>query len=390
MNQNELLQKMIPIRRKLHQYPELAFCEFQTAQVVCDVLKEWKVPFRSGVAKTGIVAELGQEGPVILLRADMDGLPVTEETGLPFASQNPGVMHACGHDIHMSCLLGCMMLLREHPPAHGRIRFVFQPAEEGTGGAEPMIREGAANGISAAAALHVKPRLQPGRIACMPGPYYASPDEFSIVITGRGGHGGYPHLAVNPLPAAAELATALTAAGQAAASGGEKCVLSVCAINGGNSYNVIPDQVTVQGTVRTFTPDLRDRMEHEIGSLANRICKHYKVEQQFTFRRLYPPVYNNPELTDLLFETGKDLLGEENVIRETAPFMGGEDFAYFAQQAKGVLFHLGCGGNHPLHSSHFIAQEQCIWTGSRMLEQLARNFLKEEERTIGTAKKEEA
>ena len=388
MEREELLQKIIPIRRRLHQVPELEFCEFQTAQILCDVLEELKIPFESGVAKTGIVAELGQTGPVILLRSDMDGLPVTEETGLPFASQNPGVMHACGHDIHMSCLLGCMLLLLERPPEYGRVRFVFQPAEEGAGGAEPMIREGAAKGISAAAALHVKPGLAAGEIACMPGPYYASPDEFSIEIIGRGGHGGYPHLAANPLPAAAELVTALTAAGQGARAGGEKCVLSVCAVNGGNSFNVIPDRAVILGTVRTFTPRLREQMEHEIGRLAADICKKHGMEHCYTFRRLYPPVYNDPELTKLLFETAEQTLGQEHVQRETSPFMGGEDFSYFAQQAGGVLFHLGCGGCAPLHSSHFTADEACIWTGSRMLEQLARNFLNREGAAGGTTKKE--
>lgn len=388
MEQKELMQKIIPIRRSLHQHPELEFCETKTARTICSVLDEWGVPYRQGIAKTGIVAELGQKGPVILLRADMDALPVTEETGLSFASQIPGVMHACGHDIHMSCLLGCIMLFCKRPPQQGRIRFVFQPAEEGAGGAEPMIQEGAAEGVCAAAALHVKPGLETGRIACMPGPYYASPDEFSITVTGRGGHGGYPHLAANPLPAAAELVTALTKAGQAIPDEGEKCVLSVCAVNGGNSFNVIPDQVTLQGTVRTFTPLLRARMEHEIGAIADSICKRRHMAHSYVFRKLYPPVYNDPNMTKLLFQTGKGLLGAQNVIRETEPFMGGEDFAYFAQQAPGVLFHLGCGGNAPLHSSRFTAEEECIWYGSRMLEQLARNYFKREGQTIGAAKKE--
>lgn len=376
MEKNALLEKIIPIRRLLHQYPELEFEEVKTAQIICDVLKEWGVNFQFGIAKTGIVAEIGNGDPVILLRADMDALPVTEETNLPFASKNKGRMHACGHDIHMSCLLGCIALFCEQPPENGKVRFVFQPAEEGAGGAEPMILEGAAKGISAAAALHVKPGLEVGKIACKPEHYYASPDEFAITVTGKGGHGGYPHLATNPLPVASELVTAITSLGQEMQD--KLCVVSVCAVNGGNSFNVIPDSVTILGTVRTFTQELRLKMETAIGKLAREMCEKNGAQCDYTFRKLYPPVYNNPELTDLLFRTGKEVLGEENVVRETAPFMGGEDFSYFAKEAKGVLFHLGSGGKASLHSSEFIAEEECIWYGSRMLECFARNYLKGE------------
>ncbi len=388
MEQTELLRKLIPIRRKLHQHPELEFCETETAQFLCSVLRELGVPYRSGIAKTGITAELGEGEPVLLLRADMDALPITEQTGLPFASQTPGVMHACGHDIHMTCLLGCIMLLQEAPLPKGKVRFLFQPAEEGAGGAEPMIREGAAKGISAAAALHVKPGLAPGKIACKSGPYYASPDEFFITVTGRGGHGGYPHLACNPLPAAAELISALTGAGTSMAAAGEKCVLSVCAVNGGSSFNVIPDQVTIKGTVRTFTPTLRDKMEHEIGRIAKAVCQRHKMEHTYQFRRLYPPVCNDAAMTALVFQTGEELLGKDAVVHETEPFMSGEDFAYFSSLVPGVLFHLGSGGEAPLHSARFIAEEACIETGSRMLAALARNYFKKGEMSFGSTKKE--
>ncbi len=376
MEKNALLEKIVPIRRILHQYPELEFEEVKTAQVICDVLHEWGVPYKSGIAKTGIVAEIGTGDPVVLLRADMDGLPVTEDTNLPFASKHTGKMHACGHDIHMSCLLGCIALFCENPPTKGKVRFVFQPAEEGVGGAEPMISEGVAKGTSASAALHVKPGLPVGKIACKPEYYYASPDEFSITVTGKGGHGGYPHLALNPLPVASEIVTAIASLGQAMKD--ELCAISVCAVNGGNSFNVIPDSVTILGTVRTFTPELRFKMEEEIGKLAKGICESRGVQCDYLFRKLYPPVYNNPQLTDLLFRTGKEVLGEENVVEETAPFMGGEDFAYFAKEAPGVLFHLGSGGEAPLHSSQFIAEEECIWYGARVLEHFARNYLKGE------------
>jgi len=376
LEKNALLEKIIPIRRMLHQYPELEFEEVKTAQIICDVLTKWSVPFQFAVAKTGIVAEIGTGDPVILLRADMDALPVTEATNLPFTSKHEGKMHACGHDIHMSCLLGCIALFCENPPENGRVRFVFQPAEEGAGGAEPMIAEGAAKGISAAAALHVKPGLAVGKIACKPKHYYASPDEFSITVTGKGGHGGYPHMALNPLPIASEIVSVIQALGQAMKD--ELCVVSVCAINGGTSFNIIPETVTILGTVRTFTPELRLKMEEEIGILAKEICKKYEAKCDYQFRKLYPPVYNEPNLTELLFETGVEVLGKENVERETAPFMGGEDFAYFAKEVPGVLFHLGSGGCAPLHSPEFLAEEECIWYGAKTLEGFARNYLKGE------------
>lgn len=376
MEKNALLETIIPIRRLLHQYPELEFDEVKTAQIICDVLKKWGVSYQSGIAKTGIVAEIGNGNPVILLRADMDALPVTEAINLSFASKNTGRMHACGHDIHMACLLGCIAQFCENPPENGTVRFVFQPAEEGSGGAEPMIREGAAKGISAAAALHVKPGLPVGKIACKPEYYYASPDEFSITVRGKGGHGGYPHLANNPLPVASEIVTRIHALGQALKD--ELCVISVCAVNGGNSFNIIPDSVTILGTVRTFTQKMRLKAEEEIGQCVKEICERCGVQWDYTFRKLYPPVYNDPQMTELLFRTGKEVLGEENVELETAPFMGGEDFAYFAKEAPGVLFHLGSGGTAPLHSSEFMADEECIWYGARMLECFARNYLKGE------------
>lgn len=377
MEKNTLLEKIIPIRRQLHQYPELEFEEVQTAKTICDVLTDWGVPFQSQIAKTGIVAELGTGDPVILLRADMDALPIEENTNLPFASRTKGLMHACGHDIHMSCLLGCIALFKENPPKNGRVRFVFQPAEEGDGGAEPMILEGAAKGISAAAALHVKPGLQVGKIACKPEHYYASPDEISITVTGKGGHGGYPHLAVNPIPAAAEIVTAIQDLSIALKD--ELCVISICELEGGTCYNVIPDRVKISGTVRTFTPELRQALEEKIGTIARDICEKHGTKCEYIFRKYYPPVYNDPSLTKLLFQTAEEVLGKENAELEQEPFMGGEDFAYFAMEAKGVLFHLGSGGHAPLHSAEFTAEEECIWYGAKMLEQFARNYLKGED-----------
>lgn len=376
MEKKLFLETVTPIRRLLHQYPETEFEEIKTAQIISDVLNKWNIPHQKGIAKTGITADIGTGSPLLLLRADMDALPVTEHTGLPFSSKHPGKMHACGHDIHMSCLLGCLLLFREKPPENGSIRFLFQPAEEGAGGAEPMIRAGAAEGISAAAALHVKPGLETGKIACKPGEYYASPDEFSITVTGRGGHGGYPHLANNPLPAAAKIITEIQRLGQTAEK--NNAVVSICAVNGGNSFNVIPDSVTIFGTARTLTEKMRNFLDGEIRTLSETVCASEKVTCQYHFRRLYPPVYNNPELTDLLFRTGAEVLGEENVLHETEPFMGGEDFAYFAKKAPGVLFHLGSGGNAHLHSAEFVADEACIWYGSKILECFARNYLKGE------------
>lgn len=376
MEKNRLLETIIPIRRTLHQCPELEFEEVQTAKTICDVLTEWDVPFQSQIAKTGIVAELGTGDPVILLRADMDALPVEEKTNLPFASQKKGLMHACGHDIHMSCLLGCIALMKENPPKNGRVRFVFQPAEEGDGGAEPMIREGVAKGVSAAAALHVKPGLPVGKIACKPEHYYASPDEISITVTGKGGHGAYPHLALNPLPVAAEIVTAIHELSLAMKD--ELCVITICALEGGACYNVIPDKVKISGTVRTFTPELRQALEEKIGIIVKKICEKYRAICDYQFIKSYPPVYNDPGLTKLLFETGEKVLGKEKVELEQEPFMGGEDFAYFAREKKGVLFHLGSGGQAPLHSPEFMADEECIWVGATMLEQFARNYLKGE------------
>lgn len=366
---------LISIRRQLHTMAELSFEETRTASYIEETLREWGIPSRR-VTPTGVVADIGfDDGPLLLLRADMDALPIEEKTNLPFAASQ-GVMHACGHDVHMACLLGAAYLLQKEQWKEGRVRLVFQPGEETTGGAQPMIEEGVLEDVEAALALHVEPAIKTGQIALRKGAMYASPDEFSVVWKGKGGHGAYPAECVNPLLAAANLTKRLQELNEQTA---DDSVLSVCAILGGTCPNVIPDEATVLGTVRSLSEEQRQWWEEQIGKLVKEVEEQEGMQAEYAFRYLYPPVINDPDMTEFVVRTARDVLGESNVLEKLQAGMYGEDFSYFTQTVPGAIFHLGCWDGreetaYPLHSPRFCPDEACLDIGASLLAQLVRDY----------------
>ncbi len=371
----------VELRRTIHAHPELSFAETETAALVCRTLDKLSISYQSGVAGTGVVAHLagGKPGRTLLLRADMDALPVDEPPGCAFASQAPGRMHACGHDAHVAILLGtAAVLAAQREMLAGNVTFVFQPGEEDTGGAKPMMEAGCMQAVDACAALHVMPDLPTGHVRVFRGAVMACPDEFDLTITGRGGHGAYPDQAVDPIVIAAHAITAIQTLAARYVTPLSPKVISVCAIEGGSFFNVIPDQVTMKGTVRAFDEALRAQIPALLEEVVGGVVRAFGGAFQLDYRRMFPPLINDPGMADLLAQSAAAALGPDRVTWGTVPSMAGDDFSYFAQAAPSVYFHLGCdpaGQGEPLHSPRFTLDEACIGAGIKTLAQFACDYL---------------
>lgn len=360
-------------RRHLHQFPELSFQEKETSTFVAEQLREMGYTPRTGVGGYGVVAVLegAQPGPVIALRADMDALPITEETGLPFASQNPGVMHACGHDVHTATLLATARALRElQPQLAGKVVFIFQPGEElNPGGASLMIRDGVleAPRVEHIFGVHVAPELAVGSMSFGEGPMMASPDEFVITIVGRGGHGAYPHGTVDPVLVACQCVTLLQQIVARNVGPFQNAVITVGMIHGGTAHNVIPDEVTFRGTVRTMEETLRQRMPVRIEQVVKGVCEAAGATYRFHYDPGYPVLVNDPTDTETARCAAERVLGPAGVLPQN-PSMGGEDFAYYLERVPGNFARLGAmtpGTADPagLHTSRLMLDEECMAVG---------------------------
>lgn len=385
----ELSETLIALRRDIHSHPELGFQEHRTAQLVAQRLAELDIPARTGVGKTGVVAELGHAdaGACIALRADMDALPIQEENDVPYASQVPGVMHACGHDAHVACLLGAAQLLAEEAAAGrlpGRVRLLFQPSEEGVddeglSGGMRMANEGAMEGASAAAALHVWADDPVGAMTVREGPTTAYPDKFEIVIKGKGAHGAYPHRAFDPIVIAAQVINALQMVVSRRTEPTRAKVLTIGSIHGGTKDNIIPEQVTMTGTIRTFEPETRAAMLAELERACG-VARALGADFQLKLTPMYIPVVNDPKMTALVRQVGIDLLGPGSVLEATLE-MGGEDFSYFLQKAPGCFFFLGAatpGQPKRLHHHpRFDIDERCLPLGTALLAEVAIRYLQQ-------------
>ncbi len=372
---------LIEVRRDIHAHPELAFEEVRTAGVVSRELTRLGIAHQTGIAKTGIVAliEGGRPGPVLAIRADMDALPILEQTGLDYASTIPGLMHACGHDIHTSTLLGVAAVLKELAPSlAGTVKLIFQPAEEAIGGAERMIAEGVLEGphVDMALGFHNYPQLPAGQFGFCRGPALAAADTFEITVHGKSGHAAHAYAAVDPIVAACELIGQLQTVVSREVRPLHPVVVTVGAIHGGVAANIIPDSVTFIGTVRTLHAEAQDIAEAAIKRLCAGMLVGMRVRCDVVYERGVPAMLNDDHVLDPAVAAVRLQFGD--VVHETAPSMGAEDFALMSQVVPS--FQLGVGSGAPgrddrLHNSGYQPDEACIGLGVQALSRAALEML---------------
>ncbi|MFZ4552659.1 MAG: M20 aminoacylase family protein [Aquabacterium sp.] len=341
---------MRALRRDLHAHPELCFEEVRTSDMVARTLQSWGVEVHRGLGKTGVVGVIqGRPGPrSVGLRADMDALPMTEHNTFAHASRHAGRMHACGHDGHTAILLAAAQHLAATRDFDGRVVLVFQPAEEGGGGAREMMRDGLFDRfpMDAIFGLHNWPGIPAGHVAVKSGPVFASSNEFVITIKGKGCHGAMPHLGIDPVPIACQLVQSFQTILTRNMRPSETGVISVTMIQAGEATNVVPESVTMQGTVRTFTTDTLDLIESRMRELTEHLCTAFGATAEFEFMRNYPATINHPDETAFVRQVMVDMLGADHV-QEFEPTMGAEDFSYYLQEKPGTYFVIGNGdGTH--------------------------------------------
>ncbi|CUS76480.1 M20 metallopeptidase family protein [Candidatus Kryptobacter tengchongensis] len=379
----KIFPKIVSIRRKIHQYPELAFEEYRTSKLVAQTLKSLGLKVETGIAKTGVIGVLEgvKKGRVVALRADMDALPLQEQTNLPFASKIPGKMHACGHDAHTAMLLGSAMILKQFQnQLNGTVKFIFQPSEEkNPGGANQMIKEGVLNNpkVDYIFGLHVRPDAEAGTIFLKDGHLMASSDEIYIKIKGRGGHGARPHFTIDPVIIASEIVLAIQKITSRFFDPIEPRVLTIASIHAGTATNIIPDEATISGTLRTMNEEWRKKAWKMIEQIVKGITLTYGAGYELKISRGYPVLINDPEMTEFAKQKAIELLGKDKVF-EAKPVMGAEDFAYYLQKVPGCFIWLGAGdknSKHDIHSSKFTINEEAMKYGSSLLTYLAISIL---------------
>jgi amidohydrolase len=383
----KLSDEISRLRRDFHRHPELSFQEVRTARVVAETLQEiGGIKIRTGVGKTGVVGEIGTgNGPTIAIRADMDALPILEKNEVDYASTNSGVMHACGHDAHTAILLGVAHLLKDSFAAgqlRGTVRFLFQPSEEnsdeeGISGAPRMITDGAMDGVDAVIALHVDSTSPAGTISTRAGWSSAAVDTFEAWLTGSGGHGAFPHEATDPLWMLGPVLTALHGIVARRINPTQPAVLSLGQVHAGTASNIIPHEVYLEGTLRSFDPEVREQLLTEV-ERALSIVRPLGGDYRLKVWRGYPAGWNDPTVNSWLTTTSIDLLGQE-AIRTDLMGMASEDFAYMCQKAPGAMFMLGAAIKDNIERAHhtniFDIDESALPVGAAILAETARRFL---------------
>lgn len=368
----KLSPRLIEIRRHLHSYPELSGQEYETSAYVAGVLSSYGIKVTEGVGKTGIVGDLNPDsvpsGDYLAIRTDMDALPINELTRLPFSSKKPGIMHACGHDVHTTVGLGTAMVLSElSAHLNGRIKFLFQPAEEIAQGAGWMIQAGVMDQVEAILACHVFPTIPAGQIGIRYGALTAAADNIEIKIIGESGHGARPHEAIDAIWLGAQVITTLQQAISRTHNPLRPVVLTIGQIKGGRAPNVIADQVTMKGTVRSLHPETHENLPGWIEKIVKGVCEPFGATCQVNYERCVPSVQNCDRLSRLIEKSAQAALGENNVQRLPEPSLGAEDFAMFLSHVPGAMFRLGVGfkdrPNYPLHHPNFDVDEEAIATG---------------------------
>jgi amidohydrolase len=374
-----LLTEVVALRRDFHMYPELGFEEKRTAGIVADRLQKCGFEVHPGIAQTGVVAVMrgARPGRTIMLRADMDALPLHEETAHEFRSRVEGKMHACGHDGHVAMLLGAAELIaarKDELP--GTVCLLFQPAEEGFGGAKVMVEQGVLErfGIERAYGLHLNSKLPAGVLGFREGPFYASSDSIEIDVLGVGGHGSAPHDAVDPIYTAAAFITSVQQVVSRQVDPLEPAVVTIGSIHGGTIHNIIPRTVRMLGTVRAFSDDVRNAMPERIERVLKSCCEAMGASYSFDYLWRYPVTSNDAEQTRYARALAERTVGAERVVT-AEKLMGAEDFSFFAQQVPACFYSLGSRSGadtaHPHHSSYFDIDESALATGVAMMAALA-------------------
>ena len=384
----ELQGQFVEWRRHFHQYPEVGLELPETEKFVAERLKEMGLEVRTGVAGHGVVAVLkgSKPGPTMAIRADMDALNLKEETGLPFASKIEGRMHACGHDAHTAIALGAAKLLSEiASELAGNVKFIFQPAEEGPGGAKPMIEDGALENpkVDAIIGLHTGclwDYEKTGEVFVSYGPMMACMDRIDVTIKGKGAHGATPHKSVDSISVASHAISAVQTVISREVNPLEPVVVTIGKIQGGTAYNIISQGVSFEGTVRALKQDIRELLDERIGGIIKGVASGMRAEVDYIYTYGYPPLSNDPEFTKRSVKAATEILGKDMVKEIPEPSMGGEDMAYFLNEVPGTFFFLaGCkevdGQIHPHHNPKIDVDENVLWEGALLLSATVIAFL---------------
>ena len=360
---------IIQLRRDLHRIPETAYTEKKTSAYIANYLNNLKLEVKTEIARYGVVGlmKTGRPGPTLMIRADMDALPLKENTGLAFASEHEGAMHACGHDAHMAMVLGTATVFNTlKDEISGNIKFLFQPAEEGPGGAEPMIKAGVMESpkVDYSIGCHVWPDIPEGTIGVRPGPFMAAMDRFDIKIKGKGGHGAMPHLSVDALEVGTQVVNALQRIVSRKMDPLEPTVVTIGTFHAGTAFNIIPPEAEMSGTTRTFNPDIWNSWEARIAKVVRGVCDSMGCDFELKFSKGYPVTINDAPMAEIVRGCAAKVVGEDRVVvpRKT---LGGEDFAYYLQRSQGCYFALGVGrdGAVPVHNPAFDFNEDVMLLG---------------------------
>ncbi len=376
--ENDLFEYLCHLRRKIHQWPEPAFQEHKTAETIKEALAKLSIWHKSGVAKTGVVARLDNAdpgGPTVAIRADMDALPIEERTGLPFSSRNTGYMHACGHDGHMAMLIGAAALLKESPPS-GNVVFIFQPAEEGGGGAEAMIEAGVLDGVDMIFGGHIDMHFPLGTVAIRRFMDTSYTDSLEIRIIGKGGHAARPHETVDAVVVGSLLVTSLQTIVSRSVDPLNPTVVSIGSFHSGTAYNAIADEAVLRGTIRCTDLETRRIVIEKIKKTASSLASLHDAEIYVNIHEGYPPVMNHPEGFRIATEAAEAVVGEDGVIEVELPSMGGEDFSYYLRKVPGCFVRFGAhNSGHefvPTHSSNFDFDEDVLRVGAAFFAEVVR------------------
>ncbi len=379
-------EELLFIRRHLHMYPELGNNEFETSKFIFDILNKHNLYINNNIAGTGICAVLKgfKKGNTIALRADMDALNIKEKNSTSYLSKNIGVMHACGHDAHIAIALGTMMILSEMKEfINGNVKFIFQPAEETTGGAKRMIEEGVLQNpkVDAIIGGHIWPEIDSNLIGIKSGPIMSSPDIFDLIIYGKGGHAGKPDKTIDPIIISSEIISSFQNSIVKNTNPFDPVIISTCYINSGSNYNSVPDISTIKGTVRTYNENVRVQIEKKMQTVIENICNIYGAKYSFKYTRRFPPTINESNTTKLVENSASKILGKDNVCNVKYPSMSSEDFSYFLESVPGSYIFIGTrnekkGIVNELHSPYFDIDESVLLTGVQVYSQIILDYLK--------------